>query len=332
MSKCKKIGIITPSSPAAGFFPERYKRGLSMLGELGLEYEEGDFVTTVKPPVAADAPSRASDIHRMYENDDIGLIIATIGGNYCAEILPYLDYELIKNNPKGLIGYSDITILLNAIAKKGEQVVYYGPTLMTEFSEYPKGPEYSMKAFMNALNSDAPLVIRPTDTLYSEGTDWSLAPTERVLDTPVFSKTIRPGTAHGTVIGGCVESLGRLRGTEYWPSLDGAILLLETSEGVYDNLAWRAVISDYINMGVFDKVAGIIIGQKKWTEAEVDSLSEMLLDATRERPIPIFYGLPFGHISPITTLPLYASATMDADNKTLSYDFPIKYSYKGGKV
>ena len=272
---------------------------------------------------------RAADMNEFFADKDVSLLMASIGGDYSAEILPYLDWELIRANKKGLIGYSDITVLLLAVGVKGQQVVYYGPTLMTEFSEYPVPPRMSEAAFLKAFDENSILEITPCSALLGKGSDWALPPVERTSSVPVFQKTIRSGCADGIVIGGCIEALERIRGTEYFPNFKNAIFIMETVDEEFDEKKWRAILTDYANMGVFKNVEGIVIGQKMWNEDEVNKLAAMLLEATKEREIPIAYGLPFGHISPIATIPLFAKATLDADAIKLVYDKPFKYQYAG---
>ena len=321
------LGIVTPSSPAPALFPERYNRGLNYLKSLGFSVKEGASACTRAGCVSAGAEERAADINHFFADPEISTLLATIGGNYSAEILPFLDWNVIRQNKKGLIGYSDITVLLIAIGMLGQQVVYYGPTLMTEFSEYPEPPADSIVPFLKVFRKEQ-LLIEPYPALYSDGADWGLPPVQRDLNCPVLPKTIRAGTAEGVVIGGCIESLERLRGTKYWPSFRNAILLLETSESEFHELDWRSLLADYKNMGILNEVSGIVIGQKKWNDEQVNTLADMFLDYTKDNPIPILYGLPFGHISPIATFPLFTTAELDAGEKRLKYRNKMTYDYR----
>ena len=324
-----EIGLVTPSAPAPALFPERFKRGVSCLESLGFKIKLGKYVSTQNGLTSATAMERASDINGFFADKDVSLLMASIGGDYSAEILQFLDWELIQANKKGLIGYSDITILLLAIGIKAQQVVYYGPTLMTEFSEYPVPPHMSEEAFLKVFDEDRILEISPCSALLDKGSDWALPPIERTSSSQVFQKTIRSGCVTGIVMGGCIEALERIRGTEYFPNFKNAIFIMETVDEEFDEKKWRAIVTDYANMGIFGNVEGIVIGQKMWNEDEVNRLAVMLLEATKEKEIPIAYGLPFGHISPIATIPLFAKATLDADTIKLVYDKPLKYEYVG---
>lgn len=323
----KTIGMVTPSAPAPALFPERYNRGIEWLIREGFLIKEGQYVLSKKGLSSASAIERAQDINSLFEDESVSLIMATIGGDFASEILPYLDWDKIKKNRKGMIGYSDISVLLNAIGVKGHQVVYYGPTLMTEIAEYPEPPVLSRNKLIEAFDDSESYGITPSEYLLGKGTDWALPPIQRTEQIPVIQKTIRSGCAEGVVLGGCLEALERIRGTEYWADYTGAIMLAETVEEKFDEKKWRAFITDYRNMGVLQKLSGLVIGQKNWSIEEVNKLSEMLTEATLENPIPILYGLPFGHISPIATFPLFTSAKLDADQMLLVYEKPFKYTY-----
>ena len=114
-----EIGLVTPSAPAPALFPERFKRGVSCLENLGFKVKLGKYVSTKNGLTSATAMERAADMNEFFADKDVSLLMASIGGDYSAEILPYLDWELIRANKKGLIGYSDITVLLLAVGVKG---------------------------------------------------------------------------------------------------------------------------------------------------------------------------------------------------------------------
>ena len=328
LKEIKTIGMVTPSAPAPALFPERFNRGIKWLEKIGFSIKQGKYVLTKDGMSSASAVERAQDINHLFDDENVSFIMATIGGDFASEILPYLDWNVINKNKKGMIGYSDISVLLNAIGVKGHQIVYYGPTLMTEIAEYPEPPVLSGEKFIEVFDSNENYKIVPSENLLEKGTDWGLPPKQRTEEIPVIQRTIRSGCAEGVVLGGCLEALERIRGTEYWPDFTNAIMLAETVEEEFDEKRWRAFIADYKNMGVLQKLSGLVIGQKNWGVKEVDRLSEMLTEATLENPIPILYGLPFGHISPIATFPLFASAKLDADQMVLLYEKPLKYTYK----
>ena len=318
------VGLVSPSAPLPGLFPERFERGVKALENTGYKVALGDNVKAI----GTSKENRANDINQLFGNPAVDIIMATIGGETASDILPFLNWDVIESNPKHFIGYSDISVLLHAIGIKGKQVVYYGPTLMTEVAEYPVPPRISMDYFNNSMNHDsAEYTVCPNDYLFAKGTDWALPPTERKTKINVLHKTIQNGKAEGVVLGGCLEALERIRGTEYWPDFTGAILAIETVEDNFIEDNWQKFITDYSNMHVLEKISGLIIGQKAWDEDDINKLSDILLSARDIKDKPIVYGLPFGHISPISTIPMYATATLNADQMTLTYKRPFQYSY-----
>jgi len=327
------IGIVTPSSPAAGIFPERFIRGINQIKNMGFQVNIASHAKTVSGQVAAKPIERAQDINEMFANKKISAILTTLGGNHSCELLPYLDWYIISKNPKPFIGYSDITVLHHAIAQRSKQIVYYGPTLLTEFAEFPNMPYESNKFFSELfLKEKQSIKIFPFRSIAGRGYDWSNSkPVGKIFhDAPNLVK-IRPGKASGVILGGCIEALERLRGTPYWPDLSGALLFLESSKENYDSILWEVLIADYYNMGVWEKVSGIILGNKNWTQNEINHLSSIFYKVTINHPIPIIFGLPFGHISPIVTIPMYGLALLNADDGYLLINTNTRFSYSPEK-
>lgn len=327
MKKNIGIGLITPSAPLPAIFPDRFNRGKEYLEKKGFCIKCGHYTSDLSAASSENAYKRAQDINDFYKDSNIDYIMATIGGNNAVEVLPYIDYESMKATNKPLIGYSDITALLHAVGKLGRQVVFYGPTLLTEFAEYPVAPSFSIDMFLKAINKNDVMNISPSPYLLEKGSDWALPPRERKIKIPVIQKTIRGGKSSGVVLGGCMQVLQRLRGTNYWPSFKDSILIIETVTDEFIEQEWRDFVADYKNMGILDEIKGLIIGQKLWGSEEVQKLSEILLSATEKQQTPILYGLPFGHVSPIATIPMYTSAEFDSDEKLLTYLKPYTYDY-----
>jgi muramoyltetrapeptide carboxypeptidase len=322
-----RIGIVSPSSPAAGLFPERFARGVEQLRGLGFEVSVAEHAIGVHGRVAATATERAADLNRQFGDPEVAAIIATIGGQHSCQVLPLLDWDLVRRNPKPLIGYSDITVLLHAIAQESRHVVFYGPTLMTEFAEYPAMPRFSAQSFTEALSAGrSSLRITHSPVLAAKGTDWSVGPVERPLLPAPGPIVARPGTADGVVLGGCVEAMERLRGTRYWPNFDGAILCMESAEDTYQPGFWEVLVADYANMNVWPRISGVAVGQKDWPISHLEEIGRLLVEATAKHPVPVLVGLPFGHISPIATLPIYAKGTLNTSDASLTVD-PSRFAY-----
>ena len=257
-------------------------------------------------------------MNNFFRDPSVRCVIATIGGTRSADLLPYLDWAAIAADPKILVGYSDITVLLHAVQRRAGLVTYYGPTLMTEFAEYPDMPPESRDSFLAAVRPrSGPLVLSPFREALLNRIDWgspsdgSLARERGVAPSPL---TVRGGTAKGRITGGCIEALERLRGTPYWPETDGALLLLETASDTPNHSYLEMVFADYRNMGIWDRVAGVVFGRKLWPSSDLERIAHSLEALTAA---PVLMGLDFGHISPIATIPLGMDGTLDATSATL---------------
>lgn len=315
------IGLVTPSAPAAGLYPRRFQRGVTQLRSMGFTVRQSRHCTTVHGSVAASAAERAEDVNEFFADPSVKAIIATLGGGGAQQILPYLDWHTISANPKIFCGYSDTTILLQAVHKLAGFTTYYGPSLMTEFAEYPAIPDYSKNMFLRAVGSSEDIHITSLDKLLSKKIAWSSPEEAQRRRQPLRVSpgvVVREGTATGPVTGGCIESLNALRGTSYWPDLDGRILFLETANHKFDHLGLVDSLEGYGKEGVWHRISGLIFGQKKWSAVELDCLAGLLRHVTRDRRIPVAIGIPVGHVSPMATIPIGSLGTLEAHDLRLT--------------
>lgn len=172
IKKGDKIGVISPSAPLAGLVEHRYKNGITKLKELGFEVNVGKHALDVTSYTAGSAKDRAEDIMSFFEDDKIKEIISFIGGYHSNQILKYLDFDIIKNNPKIIMGYSDMTVLLLAIYKKCKFSTFYGPSVLNQFAD-PYISDYTLKYFKKATMEIEPIgEILPSKRYTCEFLDW----------------------------------------------------------------------------------------------------------------------------------------------------------------
>jgi len=179
-------------------------------------------------------------------------------------------------------------------------------------------PDYAETSALRALTSPEPIgVIGPAPWWTDEFLDWE---TQADLSRPRQQHPssgwawLRGGTAEGRLIGGCLESLQHLRGTRYWPSCDGAILFLETSEECPSPEQIDAILMDYENMGVLAQLRGLLVARPYgYSDEERIQLHEVILARTAPFAFPVIADMDFGHTSPIFTLPLGCQARIDSD-------------------
>lgn len=292
------VGVISPSSPVIS--KRDLSRGIKILESLGFKPKLGPKALEVHANYqAGPREDRLQDLHAMFVDDEIKAIFCTGGGYSSIQLLPDIDWDVIRKNPKIFVGYSDITTLLTAINEKAGLVTFHGPLIQGLNSE-TKGGKFTLKNLKD--------VLMKSDTgKLSSFTEW---------------KVLRPGKAEGTLIGGNLNVLLSLMGTPYEPKWDGKILFWEevdeTIEGI-DNYMWRLRVSK-----VFKKIEGMIIGKitnfqtiddddnDKWAALEKPPvLEDIILQATEGFNFPILYGVDFGHDVPSLTLPIGARAKID---------------------
>ncbi len=240
---------------------------------------------------------RVRDIHEMFSNPQIDAIITTRGGSGCNRLLPMLDYDLIKNNPKALIGYSDITALVNAIYAKTGLIGFHGPVITSTWNDF-------------TINHFRQTVMEGMKVLCKN-------PIESRDDHIV--RTINPGKAQGTLVGGNLSVISTMLVDDYFPPWEDSILFLEdVEEGVYriDRMLMHLKLA-----GVLDKIRGIVFGQCTSCEEEETgfTLEEVLHHYIKPLDIPAWYGSMIGHIYDKFTIPVGLKAEINADRGTIQF-------------
>lgn len=247
-------------------------------------------------------------------------IVAAIGGDHSCHLLPYLDFVRIQRNPKIFMGYSDISVLNVAIWKETGLVTFNGPALLTDFAEFPRMFEYTEQYFLKTLcEPTATGVISPSTWWTEELLDWQ---EKEDLERPRSRSPstgwtwLKPGKAQGTLIGGCLESLQHLRGTRFWPDWEGAIFFFETSEDKPSPASVDAILMDYENMGILDKLAGLIVGRPmEYSDEEKLQLRDVIFERTKRYSFPIITDMDFGHTAPQFTIPVGCQAQIDTEQQ-----------------
>ncbi|MCX6081039.1 MAG: LD-carboxypeptidase [Chloroflexi bacterium] len=299
------IGIALPSSPPNE--PEGVRFAIDMVESLGFHARPARHLFDRSGYLAGDDSARASDLNALFADESVDAIFCGRGGYGASRLLPLLDYDLIRANPKILIGYSDISALLMAIYAKTGLITFHGPMATQVFSAY------TLAEFKKVLfNPQAPISIgAPPVFEHGEG---RVERANRI--TPLVA-----GRVQGRLLGGNLSLVAHLIGTPYLPDLTGAILFLEdVSEAIYsiDRMLTQLWLS-----GNLQKVAGIVFG--KFTEhpqvseyAQNRLKEEVLAERVRALSIPAVMGLMIGHVEDQSTLPLGCLAELDASAGTLT--------------
>ena len=314
------VGIVSPSWGGAGLFRHRVSQGVQHLQSLGFRVKIGAHALNHLGFVSDTPQNRVDDIHSMVVDPEVKAIVAAIGGDHACHLLPLLDFDLIRRNPKIFIGFSDITVLNVAIWKETGLVTFNGPALLTDFAEYPRMFEYTERYALRALCEPEPVgVIEPSTWWTEEFLDWAkredLTRARARRDSAGWH-WLRGGVAEGVLIGGCLESLEHLRGTRFWPDWRDAIMFFETSEDAPSPERVDSLLMDYETMGVLQRLKGLLVGRPmRYTEDEKQQLRDVVLARTGAFTFPIVTDMDFGHSAPQFTLPLGCRARIDGEQR-----------------
>ena len=303
------------------------------IGKRRLEERFGLRVVEMPHTLAGDAflyahpELRARDLCDAFRDPSIKGIFSCIGGEESVRMLPHIDYEAIRRNPKVFLGYSDTTVA-HHICRRAGLMSFYGPSILAEFADGPALHPYTEAAVRRALFCAEPLgEIAPAGEIVTEHPRWAPEnPNRRGATAPTGGprRIHGEGAAEGRLIGGCIEVLQMFQGTEIWPPPDdfrGAILLLETSEETPPPRQFEYWIRQCASLGILRAVAGIALGIPYEGKYEEEYCAALLKVVRGEEKLatPILTHLNFGHNSPImATIPLGAMARIDCAAESLT--------------
>ena len=324
-----KVATISLSWGGAGELPHRYEFGKKQLQEVfGLEVVETKNALKSAEWIYNNPQARAEDLMEAFSDQSVKAIIANIGGDDSVRILPFLDLNIIAQNPKIFLGFSDATITHFACLKAG-LTSFYGTSLLVGFAENCGMHDYQIQDIKRTLFSSAPAgeILPNKEGWTSEYLDWfdtSLSNTKRKL-TAAQDWNFLQGKkkVQGRLIGGCLDVLEFLKGTEFWPSLEewnDCILFLETSESKAEPKAVRYWLRNYAAQGILQRIKGIILG-RPYDAKYADEYNQEILKIIKEEnltDLTIITEMDFGHTCPTFTIPFGALAQIDAINKTFS--------------
>ncbi len=301
LSEGDEIRVISPARSMGIISPSLRSIAIKRLKDLGLKVSLSKHCEERDVFDSSSVESRLEDIHEAFADKKIKAILTTIGGCNSIHLLKDLDYELIKNNPKILCGYSDITTLQNAIFAKTGLVTYSGP----HFSTFGclKGIDYIIDYFQKCLFAgmeEIPLFSSPS---WSDD-EWYLNQEKRkFMPNPGYA-AIHFGESSGTIIGGNIDSFNVLQGTEYMPSLKNAILFLEDNYPMTAEILDRHIHS-LILQPDFQYVKGIVFGRFQVDSKIAMNLLQKIIDSKKElKNMPVIAEADFGHTLPLFTFPI----------------------------
>jgi len=299
-----QIRVIAPSRSAAICSKQNYdlayehiKSEFNVLITLGKNVNEKDMFNSSL------IERRVSDIHDAFSDKTIKMISTVIGGFNSNQLLKYLDWDLIKKNPKIICGYSDITVLANAIFAKTGLVTYLGPHFSTfAQKEYM---EYTIEYFKKCLLGNEEFTVVSSK-------EWLDDPWYKNQDnrTPIINEgywVLKSGTTEGIIVGGNLSSLSLLFGTEYMPDLNDSIVFIEVdnyTQGV-DLLEFERQLQSLLQQKGNEGIKAIIIGRfQKGSEVTREKLQYVIETKKELTNIPVIANVDFGHTNPMITFPI----------------------------
>jgi len=287
--------------------PELKRIAAERFKELGLNLTFAKHVNECDEFDSSSIESRVSDLHEAFADNSVNLILTVIGGYNSNQLLGYLDYRLIRDNPKIFCGYSDITALSNAIHAKAGLVTYSGPHYFS-FGD-KKGFDYTLSFLKKCLLSEDPFLVHPSKS-WSDDRWTTDQENRRFLQNEGFW-IINEGTARGEILGGNLCTFNLLHGTEFMPDLDSSILFLEDDYESNVSTVDRNLQS-IVHQPGFSGVKGIVFGRfQPETGMTRDLLSRIINSKPPLREIPILANVDFGHTTPLITFPIGGVAEME---------------------
>lgn len=328
-----RVAAVSLSWGGPGAFPHRYEAGkLQFEREFGIEVVETKHALRDPDWLHRNPEARAEDLMTAFADPQIDGIISTIGGDDSIRILPFVDLDVIRNNPKVFMGYSDTTVSHLACFKAG-LVSFYGPAFMAGLAENVAMFPYMVKSVRQMLFSTEPVgLIEPNHAGWTvERLDWG-DPTNQGI-----ARTLNPctgwryhqtdGVVEGRLFGGCAEVLDWLRGTAFWPPMEtlrGAILFLETSQDAPPPAMVTGFIRSLAALGCLEILSGILLGRPggQIEPERFESYETALCKAVREeyglKGLALVTNMDFGHTDPMFVMPMGLTARIDSRRRQLS--------------
>lgn len=282
----------------------------------GITVSEARHLREIDDAGSTSIENRLQDLHDAFRDPGVHGVLCMRGGWNVNQLLPHIDYKLIRKHPKILCGFSDITALSNAIFAQTGVITYSGPN----FSQFCYGEQlqYTYEYFEAAVMHADAITLAPsatwTDTYYAPGKPW-------IFESNPGWRVLSPGKAEGTCLGGNLCTLSLLQGTPYMPTAKDTLLLVEDDHETHPRTFDRDLTS-LTQQPWFGSVRGVLFGrfQRSAVNAEFGPVTPAALDAIVARNdalkrLPILADVDFGHTYPSVTFPIGGTVRMDAGTK-----------------
>jgi muramoyltetrapeptide carboxypeptidase LdcA involved in peptidoglycan recycling len=320
------IAVVSPSWGGPAQFPATYEAGLNTLRSLGLVVREYPSARVAK----ASVEDRVSDIHAAFADKDVRAIVASIGGEDSVRLLPKLDSQLLTENPKVVLGFSDTCTLLVYLRSLGH-VAFHGPSVMGGLAQAASYPGSFLEQFRSILFSAAgTFEYTPFGVACDGYEEWS-NPQNAARTKPLYSdagpRAIQGrGPRRGVLWGGCLEVLEMVKGTPWWPRRElwhDAVVFIEGSEEVPPPELYSRVLRSWAAAGNLDHVAALLVGRARgYDKSQKQALDDAVktaisVDACRP-DMPVLTNCDFGHTDPQWLLPMGCMVEVDVQRNRIA--------------
>lgn len=289
------IGVVAPASPVAD--PSRVEAGVRYLEGNGFHVKVGNHASCANGYLAGSDKERAEDLHTMVEDAEVAAIMCLRGGFGVTRILPLLDFDLFRNSPKILVGFSDITALQLALWRHCRLITYHGPMVAVDFGE-----------------AADPITEQSFWECVMDGSRGRVVHLEGKTPLAVYG----PGLARGRLLGGNLSLLAAMTGTPFMPGFQGTIFFLE--EVGEEPYRIDRMLTQILQGGVLRGISGILGGEFRDCTPRTASLSiaDLFTALASSTGVPCAIGARFGHVPSKITLPVGSLAELDTSNGTIT--------------
>lgn len=302
-----EVRVIAPARSLSIISKETREIANKRIEELGLKLTFGKHVEEMDDFASSSIESRIEDLHEAFADKNVKAVFTVIGGFNSNQLLKYIDWDLIKSNPKIICGYSDITALNDVFFAKTGLVTYSAPQYSTFGQKLHF--DYTLDYFKKCLMTIEPFEIKPSeywtdDAWYKDQNNRKLIPNDGWLN-------INEGEAEGTILGANLCTFNLLQGTEYMPSLKESVLFLE-DDSTSKAYEFDRNLQSLIHLPEFSEVKGIVIGRFQKVSETTNSLITQIIKTKKElNKIPVLANVDFGHTSPIISFPVGGTCKLE---------------------
>ena len=315
LKKGSHIRVIAPSRSFKIISESTRAIAKERFEKIGITISYGAHSDEINDFTSSEVRSRLDDLHAAFADKSVDAILTAIGGFNSNQIIDKIDYNLIKNNPKILCGFSDITALLNAVSTQAGLVTYYGPHFSTFGMLH--GVEHTVEYFKKCLMDDSKFDIVPSAQWRDDL--WFMNQENVNFEMTGGYWVINQGINHlntGTIAGGHLGTLQLLHGTKYMPDLKDKILFIET-DGAASVHTFCRDLNSLIMQKDFHTIKALIIGRfQKDSQINREILSKVIKSFPELDSKPVLANADFGHTAPNLTIPLGGTAEINSTPST----------------